>query len=127
MYIHYDEPNGQPRYTYVHKDGKNITSMAVFCMAPEFEGKPVFQLGYATAEHLRGQGRAKGISQAAIAELSNGLSQHGVKSFYLELVVGEGNIASKKVAEAITYVTPVEIIDENSGEPALQYMALISV
>ena len=101
VFVHLDHPKGEPRYTYVRLEGQEVTAMAVFLLADPYEGKPCLQIGYAVAEHLRGQGRAKDVAKAAIAELHAGMGRNGVRSFYIEAIVGADNPASQHVADAL--------------------------
>jgi RimJ/RimL family protein N-acetyltransferase len=127
VHVLQDLPNGEPRLTYVRLERRKVTAMAIIIMAEPYEGERCFQIGYAVPEKLRGQGRAKDIATAAIAELSNGLSRNGVQSFYIEAVVGQGNAPSRRVAEAVVGGKAREIVDEISGEAALQYMRKIEL
>lgn len=102
-----------------------MVALAMATYAGVENGVHFMQIGYAVPEDLRGQGRAKEIARAAIAELRKGLGEAGVKSFYVEAVVGVGNLASIQVAAKIIGGEPTPITDENSGEAALQYKALI--
>ena len=125
VYVHMDQPNGETRYTYMRLDGRKVTSMCQIIMAPANEGLPCFQLGYAVPERMRGAGRAKDITMAALAELKNGLARHGLREFFVEAVVGASNEASQHVARAILGGEGKPISDEASGEDALQFMKKI--
>lgn len=85
-------------------------------------GLPCFQAGVAVAKGHRGKGHAKSITEAAIAEMKNGLARNGISSFYVEAVVNAENEPSKKVAAATISSSPVAITDHDSGLPALQYL-----
>lgn len=126
VYVLLDRPNGEPRFTYVRLENGIASCMAVIVRADPNEGKPAFQIGYAVLDHLRGQGRAKDIAKAAVAELTAGLKRSGVDAFYLEIVAGRDNLASQAVARSLVSVEPNEIIDEDAGHPALQYIELIT-
>lgn len=127
VYVHFDHPNGEPRYTYVRLDGDKVTAMAVLLIAEPYEGESCFQIGYAVPEPLRGEGRAKDIARAALAELRNGLARYSIRSFFVEAIVGTSNQASRRVAEAVIGGEAREVVDEHSGEPALQYINKIEV
>ncbi|MFT8484217.1 MAG: hypothetical protein ABF689_14620 [Gluconobacter cerinus] len=125
VWVFMDEPNGQKRWTYVRLENNIATCMAVLTPAEPYEGKHVFQLGYAVLEHFRGQGKAKDISRAAITELTTGFAKNGLNSLYIEIVVGRDNPASIAVAQSLVKVKPKEISDKISGLPALQFMQII--
>ena len=126
LYVHRDHPNGRPRFIYMKIDGKTITALAIFAMLDPRDGVVCLQTGYAVPESYRGQGRAKDILRSAVAELKNGLSRAGVKSFLVEAVIGIDNLASQKVAVAVISGTPKTITDEFSGLPALQYVLKVT-
>jgi hypothetical protein len=94
----------------------------VLALCEPIEGVPCFQIGYAVPKEYRGQGRAKGIVDAAIAELKHGLGRNKIHSFYVEAIVGTDNEASKHVAATTISATPVAVTDKYSGLPALQYV-----
>ena len=120
--VHFDRPNGESRFTYVKVSGGSVTAMAIIIPAESLKGTPVFQIGYAVAQHLRKRGVGKAITRAAVDEFTAGMARNGVKSFFLEAIVGVNNIGSQKVAAAIIGGPTKEVSDENSGEAALQYM-----
>jgi hypothetical protein len=117
-----DQPAGEWRMTYARMRGESVGAIAIISSAGHEDGIPVFQIGYAVPQHLRKRGLAKDVAQAAINEFTAGMSRSGIKSLYLEAVVGLKNIASQKVAELVIGGEPKAITDENSGEAALQYM-----
>lgn len=124
--VHADSPNGNSRLTYVTMSGTSVTSMALIVSAEFENGKPVFQIGYAVPQHLRKRGMAKAIAKAAVDEFTAGIALAGIKLFYLEAMVSVQNIGSQKVAAYLfPDAVPKEIVDQESGEPTLQYMALI--
>lgn len=125
LFVHLDHPSGSPRFTYVRVDGDQVTALAMFAQVTAVKGLPCFQLGVAVPEKYRSQGRAKEIVAAAIVELQNGLGRNGITAFYIEAVVGIDNEPSKRVVAATVSADPIEIIDEFSGFPALQYLRKI--
>ena len=126
LLLHLDHPSGSTRFTYAKLQGQSVAAMAIIIPAESLNGKPVFQIGYAVPQHLRKRGLAKEIAQAAIDEFSAGMARNGIKALYFEAIVGVRNIASQKVAEHIIGGSPSEIVDETSGEAALQYMKEVS-
>lgn len=124
-YVLFDQPAGEPRFTYVRLEDGIATAMAQIVFAEPFEGKRVAQLGYAVLEHLRGQGRAKDIARAAMTEFTNGVRANGWGEFYFEAMVGIDNPASLAVAQAVMPVEPNDTVDEEADEPALQFMMLV--
>lgn len=92
---HFDRPNDEPRFTYVHVEGQTVTALANFTPNGSMDGSPCWAVGYAVPEALRGQGRGRDIVQAGIAELRSGFKGH--PPFYVEAVIGIDNIASQRV------------------------------
>lgn len=124
--VHMDNPDGtRPRYTYARLDAGRVTALGMATYAGAEKGKHFLQIAYAVPEDLRGHGRAKDIARATIEELRRGLGASGLKSFYVEAVMGLDNIASQRVAAAVLGGEPKQITDAKSGEPALQYKKLI--
>lgn len=122
LFLHVDSPTGSPRFTYVRLERRTVTALVMFAQVPPLGGLPCFQLGYAVPVKYRAQGRAKKIVTAAIAELQNGLSRNGIAAFCIEAVVGADNGPSMRVATATISSSPVSIMDESSGLPALHYV-----
>jgi RimJ/RimL family protein N-acetyltransferase len=128
LFVHLDYPTDKPRFTYVRIDGGTVTALVMFAFVGQIEGEPLFQIGYAVPERYRGQGRAKEIVVAAIAELKNGFRHNGVHgAFCIEAVVGIDNESSMRVAAATISSSPVQITDNMSGLPALHYVLKIEV
>ncbi len=115
VFVHLDQPNGEPRFTYVRFKGMAVTAIAVLTPVERLDGLPCFQIGYAVREDQRGQGRAKQIVNSAIAELQNGLARNGAVDYFIEAVVEANNTASRKVAEATLSAHPTEEIDNRTG------------
>ena len=103
-------------------DGQTVTAFVNFAPCEPIDGKPCFNIGYATPEHLRRQGRAKEAVEAAIAEMRHGFSRAGIAAILVEAVVGFDNAASQRVAEQKISPTPIQIVDHVSDLPALQYI-----
>jgi hypothetical protein len=124
IFVHLDRPNGLTRFTYVRLNHQTVVALVMFVITDPLDGIPCFQIGYAVPEAYRGQGYAKSIVKAGIAELKNGLSRaHPAGApFYVEAVVGIDNEASKRVAEATISTTPDAVTDSVSGLPALHYV-----
>lgn len=120
--VHMDMPAGSLRITYAQLRGNSVSAIAIIIPAEHENGLPVFQIGYAVPQHLRKRGIGKAIARAAIEEFTAGMARNGVVHFYLEAIVGVKNIASQKVAAAVIGGTTKDIIDDGSGEAALQYM-----
>jgi|SRR5215471_20134818 len=122
IYMHFDEPNGEPRFTYVRLEGKTVTALVMLARVESLQGLPCFQIGYAVPDEYRKQGRAQSAIEAAIAELQAGLARNGISTFYVEAVVGADNEPSKRVAEKAISASPKAITDQFSGEAALHYV-----
>jgi hypothetical protein len=123
--VHADTPNGSPRFTYVRVNQNRVTALAMFVAIEPLDGIPRFALGYAVPDAYRGQGWAKGIVRAGLAELKAGLARVPIRKFYVYAVVGEDNLASQKVAEATVSKSPETGIDAVSGLPAFHYFLLV--
>jgi hypothetical protein len=128
LFVHPDQPNGRTRLTFVRLDRRRtVTALVMFVLHVDpIEGSPCFQIGYAVPERYRGQGRAKDIVTAAIAELKTGLTVNGIPAFYIEAVVGTENEPSKRVASVTLSTSPVQITDKVSGLPALHYVRKVA-
>jgi len=126
LFVHSDQPEGKARLTYARLQRQTVTALAIAVLTEPIEGVPCFQLGVAVREAYRGQGRAKSIVEAAIVEIKNGLARHNIRAFYVEAIVGAHNESSQYVAAAILSRTPIEITDEFSGLPALQYLRKVA-
>lgn len=127
VFVHGDTPApGVRRLTYVRLDGQAVTAMALLTSCDPIEGRPCFALGYAVPPVYRGQGRAKAIVIAALAELAEGFGRAGILPIYVEAIVGADNLASQGVAAASLSPDRRAVIDEVSGLPALQYLRRIS-
>lgn len=125
LFVHLDHPNGQARFTYVRVERQTVTALVNLTVVDPIEGIPCLQIGVAVPEKYRKQGRAKEAVEAAIAELQHGLARSKIATFYVEAIVGADNEASKHVAAATISPAPIEITDEFSGLPALQYLRKI--
>lgn len=120
-----DQPNGVTRYTYARIEHGRVKSIALFVHHEPIDGVPCFNLGYAVPEVYRNRGWACEIVEQGIQELRRGLGRHGVKSFYVEAVVGKDNLASLRVASKIISNTPIEGTDSESGESVFAYLRLV--
>jgi RimJ/RimL family protein N-acetyltransferase len=125
IFVFADKPNGLPLFSYVRLDKHAVTVFVNLAVADPIEGVPCFQIGYVVAKALRGKGRAEDAVKAALAELKNGLSRANITTFYVEAVVAKDNEPSKHVAAAVISPETVEITDQASGVPALQYLRKI--
>lgn len=123
-----DDPNGLLRLTYARVRAGRVTALVNFVVADPVEpGVPCFNMGYAVHKDLRGQGRAKELVTAAIAELQNGLARNGVRSFHVEAIVGTDNVESQHVAAATVSGHAQPGIDHPSQVPILQYIRRVDV
>jgi predicted GNAT family acetyltransferase len=119
-----DDADGQARMTYALVENGVVKATVVYLNADAYEGLPCFQVGYAVAESFRKQGIAADVLKRSIEEMRNGFKRH-MKRFYIEAVVSEKNLASRKIAERILSSTPDKITDTHTGLPALQYFLLV--
>ena len=122
LFVHFDTPNGKPRFTYVRIETGTVTALVMLVRGDVVEGVPYFDIGYAVPEPYRNQGRAKNAVMAAIAELKHGLARGKIPTFHVEAVVGADNTASQKVALQTISSAPVAITDHFSGLPAFHYV-----
>jgi len=79
LYVHLDHPDGTPRFTYGRHEGDTVTALVVLALCEPIDGVPCFQIGYAVPKEYRGQGRAKGIVDASIAELKHRLGRNNIR------------------------------------------------
>lgn len=120
--VHFDEPApGDKRITYALLSDNKPVAIAIFANADPMHDGPCFQIGYAVAESLRNKGLATEVVSKAMDEIINGFKAV-FKKFYIEAIVGVDNDASQKLAHKFISTAPENIVDEFSGEPALQYM-----
>jgi hypothetical protein len=45
LFVHFDSPNGVPRFTYVRLKDTTVTALVMFAMVEPIEGKTCFALG----------------------------------------------------------------------------------
>lgn len=120
-----DDADGTTRLTYALIDSaKEVKATVVYLPADPHDGKHCFQVGYAVSAQLRNQGVASEALRKSIDEMRRGFIPH-MGQFYIEAVIGAHNTASLKVAAKVFSSTPSKIVDEESGEPALQFFLLI--
>ncbi|MHC2144822.1 GNAT family N-acetyltransferase [Pseudomonas sp. 210_17 TE3656] len=118
--------DGTPRLTYALISGSHAKAYAVYFLDKSMNGKPCFEVGYATDDQLRNQGLATEVVKASISDLYGGMSRHlPTPVFYVEAIVGRDNLASQKVAARVLNAEPDEITDKVSGLPAFHYVKLI--
>lgn len=123
LLVHMDEPAaGVTRLTYVRIEGQTVTAMALFTPCDPIEGRVCFAVGYAVPPSHRGQGRAKDVVNASLAELAKGFGRAGILPIYVEAIVGADNVASQHVAAATISAESKAVTDSVSGLPALQYV-----
>lgn len=121
--VHRDEPSpGTQRLTYVHLEGELVTALAMAVNVQPFQGRPCFMIGYAVPTQYRRQGRATAIVKSMLGELTAGFGRAGLLPIYVEAIVAETNIPSRRIAETLLSDSPNPITDELSGLPALQYI-----
>lgn len=120
-----DKPNGEIRLTYVRLEAGKVIALVMAIPCDPFESKPCFNIGYAVAANFRGQGRAKELVKAAIAEMQHGFGIAGMNVFYVEAIVGEDNQPSMRVAERVISASYNSKVDAVSNVPIRQYMMKI--
>jgi hypothetical protein len=123
----FDQPHGKGRFTYANIKGGKIVALSIFAQADPLKGKPCFNVGYAVLSEMRQQGLGTDILMKGIEELSNGFKKHGAAEFYIEAVISVSNTPSNKIATKVISNSPTHCMDSHSGEPALQYVKLISL
>lgn len=115
-----DTMPGKRRFVFVRLDGQRVKAYACLIPYERQEGLPVFAVGYAVPEAYRRRGLAKDVFSAGIAELRHLFA--GSPPFFVEAIIDPANVASLKVAAAVLGGEPQSIIDQVSGQPALQYI-----
>lgn len=122
LLMHVDRPNGDIRFTYVRFEGPRVSAMAQVIRCEDYEGAACFNVAWAVPADLRGAGRATDVINAAVAELTRGLRGAGLRSFWVEAIVGIENRASQRVAEKAISAKGIETTDAFAGVPVLQYL-----
>lgn len=125
LYLHFDQPDGKVRLTYVRLDGGTVIAYVSFIQHTPIDRTPCFQVGYAVPEAYRNRGLATETVKMALAEMEKGYRKTQLANFCVEAIVGTENKPSQRVAERTISATPVAIKDEISGLPALQYIRKI--
>ena len=121
--VHFDKPQGQPRYTYAEIENDVVNAVALLALAEPIQDAPCFQLGYAVRKDCRGQGKGHAIVAAAIDEFVTGSQRAAAgRALYIEAVVGRDNAASHAIARNALGEPAEEGTDDRSGEPATQYL-----
>lgn len=127
LYLYVDAPTGKTRFTYAKAERLVVTALAIFAAVDLTNGMPVFQVGYAVSPKFQGQGRAKDIVAAGIAEMRYGFTRTPMQAFVVEAVVGIDNPASQRVAEQVISAHRSAITDSVSGLAAFRYERTVEV
>jgi RimJ/RimL family protein N-acetyltransferase len=122
LFVAQDDVNDHLRLSYLKLRDKTILALVQFVLIEPLDGLPCFHAGYAVPEQYRGQGIAKAAFAGALAELLQGFGRAGVAEFYVEAVVGENNLASQRICEAVLGGPAASIKDSVSGKSALRYL-----
>lgn len=124
--VYLDAPTqGTQRITYAKVTNMGeVKAIAVFVNTEPHDGLPCFQIGYAVAARFYRQGFGTEIVRKSIAEMVNGF-RDVMPSFFVEAIVGLDNSASLKIAGKQISRTPIEVSDEVSGQPAMQFLRRI--
>ncbi len=125
----YGEVKSGKRYDYVKIVYGEVQALAIFGEEePPFNGVNRYSVGYAVSETRRGRGLAVEAVNKGIEELKKEFGRVGMKSFYLEAVVGETNSHSIKVAkELFPGSAGKATTDSESGTPSLLFYKLIGI
>lgn len=118
-----DKPDENMRITYALADRSVVKGIVQFVSAASYGGEPRFSVGYAVAEPFRGQGIATDILKRSINDLRRGYKS---RPFWLEAIVDEANIASRRVCEKVLTTEAEAMIESISGRPALNFLTRIS-
>lgn len=86
LYLHADNPQGTPRFSYVRLENGTVTAFVNFVLVEPIEGEHCFNIGYAVPDEYRNQGRAKEAVGMAIAEMQHGLARGRISTFYVEAI-----------------------------------------
>jgi hypothetical protein len=121
-----DDAEGTPRLTYALIDGQKVKAVAVYFLERKINSIPHFDLGYAVAVAYRNQGYAHAIVEKSLAQLQHEMRGH-VDKFFVEAIVPNSNIASKKVAALALSADWEEIRDSVSGKPSARYLRLFEL
>ncbi|MBD8595630.1 N-acetyltransferase [Pseudomonas sp. CFBP 8758] len=99
-------PNGGARITYGMVDFERVRAFVTYVSADPINGAPYFGVGYAVHGKFRRQCLASKILVKNIAEIKRRLARNGIQKIYIEAVVGESIISSRKVAEKVISAAP---------------------
>ncbi|MBN8791024.1 MAG: GNAT family N-acetyltransferase [Stenotrophomonas nitritireducens] len=118
----FDHPNGVPRFTYALVREQSVVAVAVFVPTDPIDGTTCFNSGYAVDQRHRSKGLGKEITQKAFDELTEGFRRAGFPGLYVEAIVSTSNEHSQRLANRLFSDSPTACTDEESGQPALQYV-----
>lgn len=122
--LHRDMPlPGVFRWTYALMKNDQVTAIAIFTPADEYEGAMCFAIGYAVPKQLRRKGYATNVVRKSIKQFQAEMAAQGLNRFFVEAVIGTDNLASQGVARvAIAPMPSRSMRDSISGQPAVQYL-----
>lgn len=120
-----DQSHGRPRFKYMRAQGSTLTVLVMLAQKGLDGRYPVFNIGYAVHEAYRGRRLVQSTLVAALAELTAGLADAGVRAIHVEAVISPDNLASLAVANAVFDTDPIAIVDSESDEPALHYTRVV--
>lgn len=122
LYLYQDAPQPSvPRLTYARMEGAAVVAVAVITISAPVEGERCFHLGFAVADHARGQALAKDLAAEALEDFLEKTRRDGIDSFWLEAVVDPEDPAAIAVARSVLEVAPTSETD-SEGAPCLRFL-----
>jgi GNAT superfamily N-acetyltransferase len=125
LHVHEDVAVGLRRITFAAINHGRVRATVVFSPVESHEGLPAFGIGYAVVDKFRGQGLASTTVRQAIEELRRLVTAEFEGPFYIVAMVDTSNEASNRLARRILSDAPVQVHDEVTGDPSLQYFLLV--
>ena len=128
LFLALDQPEEDVvRLTYFRTEESKVIGICIVVPNGSHDGVRCFDLGYAVVDEFRLQGRGTELVGAAVKDHIVGMARAGVKSLYVEAVIGIGNVASQRIAERHLGVEREEITDSVSGLPAYRYVLGVGI
>lgn len=125
--LRYDEFNNGKRFLFAKVVNNEVLCLSIFGLVDPINSIECWAVGYAVSESHRRRGLASEAFHVGLDELKKVSSKTNKKNFYIEAVIDNKNKPSIKLAEKLFSAFGENIIDEESGNPALWYKKLIIV
>lgn len=104
IYVHPDNANGFPRYTYVMFSPtvrNQVIARCVVLFDRAHGPMPIWQIDWAVEKTYRKEGFGLAIAAKSLAEFTAGMKNKFDHGYTIEAIVDEGNEASAKIARTV--------------------------